>query len=260
MGSRSETRRHYTRRHVGADFRVGRKVGTTTTDAHGRAIAGGIRMADDQFQPSTQPREIRLQDVEIRAALAGRKCEIRRPLRNLGELGQIKTLEDVDGDGQVWRVTRNFSTDRAQYQLTRQQLIQRCPYGTPGGELETLEWWTTDPETQDVIWRADCLTTEQRQRIYHSGQSWKNSRPPDGVPIRLRWRIVDVWVDHLHPMTALQLRNEGWLDARIAKPTEADIRRAREAFANAWSRSTVDQDFVWSKNPQIWVLSVTRIV
>lgn len=253
------TRRHYTRRIVASELRMPRKVGTTETDARGRAIAGAPRMAPDTFKPSLAPRVIRLADVEIRAALRGGKCELRRPLRIVGDLGQIKTLDDVDGNGEQWRLTRNYSTDRATYHLTREQLCKRCPYGIPGVELHVSEWWTCDPSTGEIVYRADAVTTSDRERIYLSGASWKITPPPGEMPPRLRWRIVDLWIDRLQPMGALQLRNEGWLDARIPKPTEADARRSREAFASNWNRSTSDADYVWSKNPWVWVMSLARV-
>lgn len=207
---------------------------------------------------SPQTSQIRLHDVEIQAGLRDAKCELRRPLRLLHEVGEIEDLCDVDGDGQLWQFRRQFSTDTTDYRLSREALVSRCPYGVPGSFLTVSEAWCWDEETQSVIYRADHLTTTQRADLHRRGMTWKTNTPPP-QPNRLVYQIVDCWIDHLQPMTPLQLRNEGWLDNRIKNPKPLELLHIRQAFANHWDRSTLQESSQWRHNPLVWVLSLQRV-
>lgn len=236
-------------RHPGS-CRPRRLIGTTDHSGH--------RMILPELSRSPGTVTIRLHDVEIQAGLRGAKCELRRPLRWLQDVGEIEGLRDVDGDGQLWQFQRQFSTDRTDYRVSRESLTSRCPYGVRGSRITVSEAWCWDEETQAVIYRADHLTTTQRADLHRRGITWRTNTPPPG-PIRLVYQIVDCWIDHLQPMTPLQLRNEGWLDTRLKNPKPAELLRIRQAFANHWDRSTPQEQSHWRANPLVWVLSVQRV-
>jgi hypothetical protein len=201
---------------------------------------------------------IRLHDVEIQAGLRNAKHEIRRPLKLLAEIGQIADLQPVDDDRDRWSFTRGSSTDRNRYQVSHEILQTYCPWGVPGGRLHVTEAWAHDAETGSVIYRADNLSTTQRRDLHDRGVVWKLQQTPPGG-CRLVYQIVELWIAKLEPMVGLQLRNEGWLDARIPKPSHQQIMESRRAFVDAWDRAVMDDNSRWNKNPWVWVMSVQRV-
>lgn len=201
---------------------------------------------------------IKLHDIEIQAALRGDKHEIRRPLRLVQGIGEVTDLRCPDQEMSVWEFTRGYSADRNHYKISDEALVSRCPYGVRGGTIHVLEAWAWDEEAQAPIYRADHLSTRERQELHNRGVVWKSQPPPLGGP-RIVYEIVDLWVDRLQPMEPFALRNEGWLDARIKSPKPSQIASSRQAFANAWDRSTLFEGSHWKHDPWVWVLSVRRI-
>lgn len=201
---------------------------------------------------------IKLHDLEVQAALRGDKHEIRRPLRLVQEIGEVTDLRCPDADAMVWQFNRGYSADRNHYEISLQALVSRCPYGVRGGRIQILEAWAWDEESQAPIYRADHLTTHQRQDLHNRGVVWKSQPPPPGGP-RIVYEIVDVWVDRLQPMEPFQLRNEGWIDSRLKRLKPSDVAASRQAFANSWDRSTLFEESHWKHNPWVWVISVRRI-
>lgn len=220
-------------------------------------------MTVPDFHGDIRMRPVNLHDVEIRAALRGQKCEIRRPLRVLEQFGQIANLVDLsEGQRDQWQFSKYASPDRSKYSLSGKQLLERSPYGPAGTLLAVNEYWVNTAiagETPRVLYRADLPTKEERMAAHAQGLTWSNKSDPRPVPPRLVFRVVDVWIDQLQPMVGLQLRNEGWLDARIPKPSHKQIMESRRAFVDAWDRAVMDDNSRWNKNPWVWVMSVQRV-
>lgn len=235
-----------------------RHPGTTKPRRLGVATAetGQRMLAPLDSIPRTMA--VKLHDLEVQAALRGDKCEIRRPLRTLVDVGEIDELTPQEPERELWRFIRLNSTDRSRYQIRTDSLVSRCPYGVRGGRLHVTEAWAWDEETQSVLHRADQLTTQRRQELHARGVVWKSDAPPPGGP-RLIYEISMVWVERLQPMTWLELRNEGWLDGRIKRPTTAQVSQARQAFANAWDRSTLHENLHWKRDPWVWLFSLKRV-
>jgi hypothetical protein len=221
------------------------------------------QMTVPDFHGDIRVRPINLHDVEIRAGLRGAKCEIRRPLRVIEQFGQIANLVDLsDGHREQWQFGKFAAPDRAHYTLTGAELLARSPYGPRGTLLAVNEYWAnTAPagETPQLLYRADMPTKEERMAAAAQGLVWLNKPEARPVPPRLVYRIVDVWIDRLQPMIGLQLRNEGWLDSRIAKPSQRQVMDSRRAFVDSWDRSVLDDASKWSANPWVWVMSVERV-
>jgi hypothetical protein len=213
--------------------------------------------------PDSRPRDIHQHDVEIRAGLRGQKCELRAPLRLLANFGQVGYLTDCsNGERERWQFGQAFAPRQDSYTLTTEELITRCPYGPRGTELRVREWWANtaqEGETPHMLYRADLPTRDERIAAAAQNVHWINNVELRPVGPRLVYRIVDIWIDRLQPMDALQLRNEGWLDSRIVRATPRQINDSRDAFANSWDKSSLDEAYRWKTNPWIWVMSVARV-
>lgn len=220
-------------------------------------------MTVPDFQGDIRVRPINLHDVEIRAGLRGAKCEIRRPLRVIERFGRIANLVDLsDGQRERWQFGRFSAPDRSHYTLAGPELVARSPYGPRGTLLAVNEYWANTAvagEPPQMLYRADLPTRDERMAAHVQGLTWINKPDARPVPPRLIYRVVDVWIDRLQPMIGLQLRNEGWLDSRIANPTQRQVMESRRAFVDAWDRAVMDDASKWSTNPWVWVMSVQRV-
>lgn len=205
-------------------------------------------------------RPVVLSEPEVRAILAGRKVQFRRPAK-LTDTGRVK---EPYGH-------RNWHLEDPDAALA-------SPYGQPCDRLWVRETWATSQDydhiplrdagfySRDSIWyRAECEDVHPGRGVW---------RPPSCMPrwaSRLTLEITSVRVQRLQDISEEDAQDEGVEPMRI---TEEDIAEAtsdsiedrlvralgpgefphRFAFELYW-QDIYGKRAPWSSNPWVWVVS-----
>ena len=199
-------------------------------------------------------RPILFSDDMVRAILAGRKAQTRRPCRIQPEL--------IDG---LWHVLYPwgegghgiYETEEAMRAEYDRLMIARCPYGKPGDRLWVRETWALEDLPGDgerVIWKADHAAAwrSRLNDIFYLDTSYKPARwrPSIHLPrelCRLVLNVTAVGVERLQTITEPSAQAEGFA------ANEAGV--ARDRFESAWASMYGGES--WDTNPWVWVVSFT---
>ena len=206
----------------------------------------------------------------VRAILAGRKTQTRRPMKRPPSADLLPGRVGLDSERMSEWVGET---------VTGEQWRSRCEVADIGGALWVRETWRAEelPTGQDgVRFAADdafvriantCKAADRWGEAYENGKHGTNWRPSIFMPrwaARLILPVVDVRPQRLHDISEEDALAEGierdgrWFlgsDHRV-KGTPKVFNEARAAFADLWA--AVYGRASWDANPWVWAVTFRR--
>jgi hypothetical protein len=184
----------------------------------------------------------------VRAILAGRKTQTRRPIKPqpVNVVGELKT-------GGMWLVDTKWHI--------------ACPYGKPGDRLWVRETWhggngsSGQPAPGYVSYRADG---EMMEFFRKKGNRWRSPIHMPRWASRIILEVESVRVERLQDITSDDALAEGVdtnPDSYIAtidgKPAKTVAISAAYAFGYLWD--SIHGRGAWKANPWVWVAGFKRV-
>lgn len=198
----------------------------------------------------------------VRAILAGRKTQTRRPIRD-----------------DWWRcLDPDDEEDRA-------QALNMSPYGHPGDRLWVRETWAKSsggPDDYPMIhYAADGTARHYSSETNHSDTfpqpyfgKWRPSIHMPRWVSRITLEVTGVRVERVQDISDADARAEGFpiprpVPTRIAVTDEhgkTTVSRgqsiyfdARGGFCSVWEAAYAKRDLGWDTNPWAWVVEFNRV-
>jgi hypothetical protein len=152
------------------------------------------------------------------------------------------------------------------------KFLRRCPYGAPGDRLwvrEAHQFLEMADGNTICAYRASCegdsLTCASPLRSTVEAIKVPRWRPGIHMPrdaSRLLLEVTDVRVERLQAITEEEARAEGVEARSVACAASCEWRAPppsyRHGFGLAWD-SIYSDEFAWSANPWVWVISFRRV-
>lgn len=169
----------------------------------------------------------------VRAILAGRKTQTRRPIKPRPQEGDFV----------------------------------RCPHGQYGDRLWVRETWAEYHDGGSIVrYRADCEVDGKYTPCKHvpgapEAVKWRSPiHMPRGYA-RLELEVMAVWYARLHEMSPEDALAEG-IDyekhgAGLGDP--CDEVRMLHAFQALWDSIYLEKGFGWHRNPWVWAVEFERL-
>ncbi|SEN68090.1 hypothetical protein [Nitrosomonas marina] len=208
-------------------------------------------------------------DPMVVATLEGRKTQTRRIVKRLAKYGKIIGFDRADTKGYACQ----FRDKRGRlHNLTYEELLKACPYGTVGEKL-----WVRESTIEDYI--DDKPLARYSADMAWSDIKWWYSRPSCPSIHMPRWasritlEITSLRVERVQDISDDDVGREGlavfgggdvdssgqwhrlYFDPRPDHDNEGIF--AKEAYKNLWGMIHGKNE--WDKNPWVWVIGVKRI-
>lgn len=215
----------------------------------------------------------------VRAILAGRKTQTRRPVavrwRSDDDPGQrIRPAFSAGGWATVWdngdhaifatwdkhgvggENGRERTVEDAKgwaVKCAHRQKLMASPFGVPGDTLWVRETWRTSAsDERHALYAADVSAYERDEK-----GPWRPSIHMPRWASRLTLRVTDVRAERVQDLTEEDAVAEGCTSTVLAQGVAADeMETAREQFERLWA-SVYGADS-WSANPWVWVVAFER--
>ena len=215
-------------------------------------------------------RSIILQGWEVRAALAGRKTQVRRvmkpqPLENFSEDCRTGVRTSYG-----WAWAKDWRMLYAP--VTSRHVLSRCPFGVSGDRLWVRETWAQ-------IWNQDgCLGEEgvcpcggcHIEYKADTGAKYPGDWPADmgDDPDCPKWRpsvhmprwasrltleVTNVRVERLQEISTADAIAEGMLNDGGGEYAIDGMTAAQVRFMDRWDTINQLRGYGWDKNPWAWV-------
>lgn len=183
----------------------------------------------------------------IRALLAGRKTQTRRPVKQRPVLDSYNEIGSWDGPGEEDEYT-----------------LSLCPYGKPGDTLWVREAWgiggsgyLVDPT---LNYRADGAQRPLDPDLNHMrpevakvfAKGWRPSIHMPRWASRITLQVTDVRVERVQDISEEDARAEGVIEEPVYCAKHG---RLACSFAILWdSIHKEGSGFSWDQNPWVWVV------
>jgi hypothetical protein len=218
----------------------------------------------------------------VRAILAGRKTQTRRPVKPQPVYG------DVMGTFASWMFQKRGGKtgDHWLYPNAREQILAECPYGVPGGNLWIKETflaygrWETrfnekkgrdewhfidmtlecDRAYQYVADDANVQLAENRGGVLPGW--WR--RPSIFMPraaSRITLEVTDMRIERLDAISERDARAEGvTIEERhmVGYCIGAYLPPSIRAYRELWDSLNAERGFEWQTDPWVWVVEFKR--
>lgn len=199
-------------------------------------------------------RPILFNGEEVRAVLAGRKTQVRRPVKPQPVGDFHGTKEEVrDGTGRKLESPYGYPGDQLWMQEAWIQvqndkgLVQKAVYRADSCDSTGAYWYSVAEDPGDVKWIASSEMPRELSRI--------------------TLEITDVRVERLRDITEEDAQAEG---ARRVTPavhldgttTLVEVNGCGswiEDFSYSWDSVYADKGFGWKEKPWIWVITFKRL-
>lgn len=190
------------------------------------------------FSQDVKERPILLGGAWVRAILAGRKTQTRRPARPQPPAG--RSITPCAWSGTEWA----FGDDPHVVDPAGCSCYPvRCPYGEPGDRLWVRETWAISGHYRDGP-RYEYRAFPADGEHFRSVGAWKPSIHMPREACRLVLEITDVRAERLQDMTEADAVAEGVAD--------------RAEFAAAWD-ATYPYACLWAWNPWVWAITFKQV-
>jgi len=216
---------------------------------------------------TVQERPILFNGEMVRAILAARKTQTRRPCKPQPTAGFEPWFGCEDGY-QFWIAhtcppqLKTKAPDRTDH---HGNYVTRCPFGRPGDRLWVREAYCPD-WADKLVYRADDPTGRgAREAGYAAEPKYRPSIHMPRWASRVTLEIGEIRVERLHDMTNSDARSEGIFDdGDLVGPTarrlygyasEFGWRQPKRAFAHMWNVTYAKRGLGWDANPWVWVIS-----
>ena len=187
----------------------------------------------------------------VRAILAGRKTQTRRPIKwkqtRFTEIG-----EREDGSKWPWSEDAEHACD----------FWHPCPFGAVGDRIWVRETWNKYGGL--LTYRADHDWIDDMRKETVCTAKWVPSIHMPRWASRILLEITDVRVERLNAISEEDARAEGIIDGgclNCGEPEPCGCANpepdATDAFAYLW-QSIYGQEN-WNANPWVWVISFKRV-
>lgn len=205
----------------------------------------------------------------VRAILAGRKTQTRRPVVPTSRDGRLSMI------GDEWRFvsSRDTFTGAIDYERgewcwqnrddIKRVLVERCPLGQPGDRLWVRETWDADYPTvrygADNMFRIIELEEHRQQLIKLFDTQRGEWRPSIHMPrwaSRITLEITDVRVQRVQEISEEDARSEG-LDSVPEQWRGGFAESYREQFGRLWSSIYGAES--WDQNAWVWAVTFRRV-
>lgn len=225
-------------------------------------------------------RQILFSGPMVRAILEGRKTQTRRVVTDVLGIGRIHDFGRSDTVGYQWQMRDRRGLWN---ELRTDGLVERCPYGQPGGRLWVRETFKeiASGEVKNgygevrygFAYQADAATRwNARPTIIHdlTGQPatgpmqfqprpWKPSIHMPRRACRLLLEITDVCVERLQDISRSDAAAEGvetWAEGALSP--DGQLEDPRVQFAMLWE--SINGADSWASNPWVWAITFKRVI
>lgn len=193
-------------------------------------------------------RSILLKDWEVRAFLAGRKSQIRRPVKPQPPEEFVGVTNENHRDGKIdtsgWQWFSWAATGWPGPPHNAKWL--KSPFGQPGDRLWCRETWRRIWRNGTIRYKADG------EHLSDVGQWEPSVRMPKSAS-RLTLEVVAVRVERVQRITCNDLETMGIIPVDYDDEPTGDA----VAFMLSWMRDY--PKYPWDSNPWVWVGEVRRI-
>lgn len=193
----------------------------------------------------------------VRAILEDRKTQTRRVINRLSGFGKITEFDASDTTGYCC----DFRDKRGVWNsLTRQELLNACPYGRPGDRLWVKEAFRY--EEYEVT--GDAINSGVQTHLYYKSDdpNYGKFKSPIFMPrwaSRIQLKITDVRVERVQDITPNNAWNEG-LRCGCMNPDACQYsEQLVPKFWELWNSINAKRGFGWDENPLVWVIEFERI-
>jgi hypothetical protein len=206
----------------------------------------------------------------VRALLAGRKTQTRRPMKVQPPTSnhQIATLlgttnKNLKPGMKQWVRMENeypIADDASEY--------FSCPYGKPGDRLYVKEtWaisgWSKNPDGGDPLPRYEYKSAPADGEHFRTVSQWKSNRFMPRDASRITLEIASVRVERVQDISESDARSEGiyknpnglWHD--YEDPKREGWSSEKFCFLSVWDsmyNAKNKPEFAWERNPWVWCL------
>lgn len=198
----------------------------------------------------------------VRALMAGVKTQTRRELKKLARFGAVTEFQASDTKGYQWqfRDKRQLWND-----LTRERLLEACPYGAVGDRLWVRE---ATLKVEDAGWEGPVYVESDAGRNaleWGYGESDDpdfiepyelKTRPAMFMPrkySRLTLELTEVRVERLQAISEADCIAEGAPGGHGAIPGYGYSATPCEHYRHIWT--AINGSGSWDANPWVWALS-----
>lgn len=212
----------------------------------------------------------------IKAILAGRKTQTRRPLRRQPPQG-FKFCGITDDLG--YPASHDYIWAQFGFKHCNDPLCYKCTYGRPGDRLWVREPWrvssgsnyfTSDYKKLWVEYRAGWRRGFKQQitisRVdsdiamkalgQHKPGPWRPSIYMPRWTSRITLEITDVRIERVQNISAVDTANEGMFnDGKCWQNGDGvAYNTGEQAFQALWDSIYASRGFSWNVNPWVWVI------
>ena len=197
----------------------------------------------------------------VRAILAGRKTQTRRPVK----LPPIRLGHYHEDGSDEWEFV---PTDNDGDVADEPSQVRRCPYGKPGDRLWVREThcivsypcWSGLPYTSSPFEQEYCYFRAGFDRTHPS--RWRPSIHMPRWASRITLKVTGVRVERLQDISEEDALAEGHGSNAPCRVKLAGMNVARTWFRGVWA-TTVSHwkhpEHSWEANPHVWVITFRRL-
>jgi hypothetical protein len=208
----------------------------------------------------------------VRAILAGRKTQTRRPVKlNDGRFvcsrsrNYLTVCEMRDGVGPWWHPHGGHPGEP----LPSDHVGAACPFGQVGDRLWVRETWGRFPSPDahvEIGYRADGTEDDSGERegwwlscfFYPGKVRWRPSIHMPRWASRITLEITGVRVERLQEISHEDAAAEEIVPGEYAL-REQRLTINQIAFSHLWDGIYGDGPFAWDANPWVWVVEFKRV-
>lgn len=199
----------------------------------------------------TKERPILLGPEWVRAILAGRKIQTRRPIEAIPG-NALNVAATVKPGAVVWNAPGELKP-----------YIKRCPFGGPGDLLWVREKWAHNQFMAEIecTGPGDCFYAATCSETRHAATKWRPSIHMPRWASRLTLEVLEVRVQHVQEIDCNDIRAEGLNCQQHDFASGFCVGYCKslyEQWVEAWDSIYGNRGFAWADNPWCWAITFRR--